>query len=362
MRIAFRTDASIQIGTGHVMRCLTLADTLRERGAQCCFISRAHPGHLLDLITLRGHEAIALPAGEDDYSSDAAPAHAAWLGTDWATDAAQTREALGSQGVDWLVVDHYALDCHWEQALRTACHRLMVIDDLADRPHDCDLLLDQNLGREHADYEAQVPQGCGVLVGPRYALLRAGFIAMRSYSLARREQPELKRLLVTMGGVDSENATGKVLAVLQDCGLPDGCRITVVMGPHAPWLEQVRMLAAAMPVPTEVLVNVTDMERLMAECDVAVGAAGSTSWERCALGVPSILLILAQNQRVIANALEAAGAVQLAHASTLDADFARFFGPGLESRLRAQSLAARAVTEGDGAALVAGYLLRGRTT
>ncbi len=114
-----------------------------------------------------------------------------------------------------------------------------------------------------------------------------------------------------MGGVDITDATGKVLEVLADARLPRSCRITVVLGPHAPWLDQVRHLAKNMPLPTEVKYDVTNMAQLMADSDLAIGAAGSTSWERCALGLPSVIGVLADNQTFIADALASAGASKI---------------------------------------------------
>lgn len=311
LRVAFRTDASVQIGTGHVMRCLTLADALREQGAECLFICRPHTGHLMDLIVQRGHGTRSLPALDATHSPQAAgPAHAHWLGTDWASDADDTHQALDAAPVDWLVVDHYAIDATWEQALRPACRRLMVIDDLADRPHDCDLLLDQNLGQTAEDYACLIPNNTPTLIGPQYALLRPEFAQLRAESLARRNSPQLKRLLITMGGVDKDNATGRVLDALNTSALPPDLEITVVMGPHAPWLQQVQTQARQMHCPTQVLVGVSDMARLMADSDLAIGAAGSTSWERCCLGLPTVQLVLAENQKEAANALAAFGAVE----------------------------------------------------
>lgn len=314
MQVAFRVDASIDIGTGHVMRCLTLAAALSERGATCIFLCRPHEGHLLDYIAGQGFRALALPqleATREDAQNDD-PSHAVWLGTGWAEDARDSLAALadhtGGAAVDWLVVDHYALDARWERALRPACKRLMVIDDLADRPHDCDLLLDQSLGCEAADYAGLLPSAATTLLGPRYALLRPEFARLRAASLARRERPGLRKLLVTMGGVDKDNVTGKVLDALTGCALPDDVEITVVMGPQAPWLGQVRAQAAAMQLPTEVLVGVSDMARLMAESDLAIGAGGTTTWERCSLGLPSIIVATAANQAGIAEAMVAAGA------------------------------------------------------
>jgi UDP-2,4-diacetamido-2,4,6-trideoxy-beta-L-altropyranose hydrolase len=316
MQIAFRTDASLQIGTGHVMRCLTLAEGLKAKGAQCLFICREHPGNLIEQINQRGFIVKALPANSkemvsDELNSTAHSEYDSWLGTDWKTDAAQTKLSVGKKVYDWLIVDHYTLDEKWEKALRSRCRRLMVIDDLADRPHDCDLLLDQNLGRDKSHYHYLVPEKSTVLTGPRYALLRPEFAAFRDYSLQRRANPELKHLMISMGGVDQINATGKVLEAIKECKLPDDLHITVVMGPDAPWLSQVKSLAKQLPQPTEVKINVLNMAQLMADSDLAIGAAGSTSWERCCLGVPSIIAVLADNQQLIANSLQAAGAAKV---------------------------------------------------
>ncbi len=318
-RIAFRADASLEIGSGHVMRCLTLADALRDKGAECWFICRSHQGHLAELIRSRGHhcqllDVVAEP--EQGTAGVSSPAHASWLGCSWMLDAAQTRVILAELRPAWLVVDHYALDANWESKLRTHVSRIMVIDDLADRPHDCDLLLDQNLGRQPDDYREHVPYSCQILTGPRYALLRPEFARLRAFSLHRRKSSRLHQLLITMGGVDLPNATGEILNMLQQCLLPDDCRISVVMGPSAPWLGKVRDMARTMKWPTEILVGVNDMATHMANCDLAIGAAGSTSWERCCLGVPTLMVTLAQNQLVIGDALHHQGGAILIGALT----------------------------------------------
>ena len=326
MKIAFRTDASLQMGRGHVLRCLTLADGLKARGAQCHFISREHPGHLLDTIRQRGFKVFSL-AGNKQQAIAATnsianeiptprqePSHAAWLGSSWQLDASDTTTILSDLQPDWLVVDHYALDQRWEKALAPHYKKLMVIDDLADRTHQADLLLDQNLGRQPQDYQALVPASCLVLTGPRYALLRPEFAVLRDASLKRRataQGKQIKQLLITMGGVDLPNATGQVLEALKTCLLPTDCRITVVMGAAAPALEQVRELARQMPWPTTVLVNISDMALQMVESDLAIGAAGSTSWERCCWGLPTLMVVLAENQTAGAQALETAHAARL---------------------------------------------------
>lgn len=314
MKVVFRSDASLQMGTGHVMRCLTLADALMAGGGSCEFICRAHPGNLLGLIRSKGYTAHELAINPDlvgagvsrfnTESSEQFPALDHWLGASQSEDVAACAPILAELQPDWLIVDHYALDARWEQALKPHYRRLMVIDDLADRPHACDLLLDQTFGRQSEDYRVWVPGDCQVLCGSGYALLRPEFAALRSYSLQRRVRPQLRQLLITMGGIDKDNATGRVLDALRASPLSGDCRITVVMGPNAPWLDEVKRQALSMPWPIEVLVGVSDMARLMADSDLAVGAAGATSWERCCLGLPAIMLVLADNQRLVAQGLE----------------------------------------------------------
>ena len=335
MKVAFRVDASLDIGTGHVMRCLTLADALRARGAQCLFIGRGHAGHMLEAIRQRGYEALALlgdrPDGElaTTHEAQLSTPYASWLGVDWATDAKDTLTALLGQAVDWLVVDHYALDARWEQRLRSTCARIMVIDDLADRPHDCDLLLDQNLGREAEHYAALVSRGCHVLVGTDKALLRPQFAEQRSKALKRRgSQRQPERLLVAFGGVDKLNVTGHVLEILAHCALSAAARVTVVMGSHSPWLEDVRVRATKLPWPTEVKVDVADMAVLMAQSDWAIGAAGTMAWERCCMALPTVTLVLAENQRSGALALQAEGcSIHIESVSQLPNALQQLFAP-----------------------------------
>lgn len=361
-KAVFRVDASLQIGTGHVMRCLTLADQLRAHGFECHFVCREHVGHLLDVILRRGHQVHRLPMAESPGLTEPrpVPAHAGWLGAPWQLDARQTVAVLATLQPQWLVVDHYALDARWEGALRPAVGQVLVVDDLADRPHDCDVLIDQTLGRQPAEYEHLVPPRCRCLAGASYALLRPEFAQLRPESLARRRaEMGLHHVVITMGGVDQGNAAGRVLRALDRCTLPESSHLTVVMGPTAPWLRTVQEQAAAMRWPTRVLVDVQDMARLMASADVAVGAAGSTSWERCCLGVPTLMLVLADNQQGVADALEAAGAaVVLGDAETgpdrIGAALQKLADNG---RRREMVERASAVTDGQGAAAAVSCML-----
>jgi UDP-2,4-diacetamido-2,4,6-trideoxy-beta-L-altropyranose hydrolase len=298
------------------MRCLTLAAALQAAGSHCRFICREHPGNLVAEIRKHGFAVSVLPTATEvfkpnDLSVASQSIYPAWLGAYWPIDVAESKNAIGETMVDWLIVDHYAIDARWEQALRPRCSKLMVIDDLADRQHDCDLILDQNLGRVASDYSQLVPRGCTVLAGPLYALLRPEYAALRFVSLGRRAAPQLENLLITMGGVDQNDVTGKVLEALKHCQLPTNLHITVVMGIHAPWLERVQLLAKQMQQPTVVKNNVKNMAQLMCDSDFAIGAAGSTSWERCCLGLPTLMVVLAENQRNIASALLKSGSVKV---------------------------------------------------
>ena len=310
MRIAIRADASLAIGTGHVMRCATLGQALRIAGHSVQMICRDLPGQMVARLAEMGFETTTLPAPAASFQPGAeGPAHAAWAMVPWQTDAAETRAAL-HPGTDWLIVDHYAFDHRWQTALRHVAHHIMVIDDLADRAHDCDLLLDANAGRIAADYDGLLPLHAERLISPHHALLRPEFALARDASRTRRQAAghALRHALIFMGGADLPDATGAILRHLSR--IPDLplTALTVVMGTQAPALARVRAQAAGMPIPTQVLTNVADMAALMAQADLAIGAAGGTAWERCASGLPTLLVTLADNQRGGAAALETLGA------------------------------------------------------
>ena len=369
--IVFRADASLQIGTGHIMRCLTLADALAAQGAECQFICREHQGNLIEQIRNKGHIAHALPvlppAGASSRTIEPTaakrePAHSHWLGATQEQDAADCALILAEVKPDWLIVDHYALDARWELALKPHYRQLMVIDDLADRPHQCDLLLDQTFGRDGEDYRALVPASCRLLCGSQHALLRTEFAALRPYSLERRAEPQLRQLLITMGGVDKDNATGQVLEALRACPLPADCQLTVVMGATAPWLAEVIRQAQSMPWQTKVMVGVSDMARLMADSDLAIGAAGATSWERCCLGLPTAMMVLADNQRYAAWLLDQAQAVRMLHLDmSLVSELASFISEVVKCNeyLKRLSESASVVTDGKGCQRTADRLIFG---
>lgn len=331
--VVFRVDASLDIGHGHAMRCLTLAGALRARGARVSFVCRAHRGHLCDLLEQRGFAVDRLPAGVPQSPADETPAHAAWLGAGWPADAEQTLAAIRTrqEKPDWLIVDHYAIDRRWESVLRPAVERIMVIDDLADRPHDCDLLLDQNLMADANErYRDKVPAGCDCLLGPAFALLQDEYAALRARA-APREGP-LRRLFVFFSGADRDDLTGRTLSAflgLRQAGIGAGIEVdAVVAGPHGAALAQ---RFAGRP-GIRLHRDLPSLAPLMLKADLAVGACGVATWERLCLGLPALGISLSDNQRPIA---EEAGRRQLIdylghHDEVDEATLARAIGAAIE--------------------------------
>lgn len=309
MKVYIRADASLEIGSGHVMRCLALASALRGEGADVGFICRELAGNLCARIEAMGFEVLRLPAAAPAEETADAPPYARWLGAEWETDAAQTARMLGAGPMaDWLVVDHYALDKRWESVMRASAARIMALDDLADRPHDCDLLLDQNFARSpDARYAGLTPLRCRQLLGPTYALLRPEFAAARRR--IEKRTGEMARILVFFGASDLDNVT---LKTLRGLGLLDRneIEVDVVLGVNNPHRAEVRSFAAAMP---QVFCHdyVNDMAELMAAADLYIGAAGTTTWERCCLGLPSLVITVAPNQALAIRELEQAGATRV---------------------------------------------------
>ncbi|OGQ99681.1 MAG: UDP-2,4-diacetamido-2,4,6-trideoxy-beta-L-altropyranose hydrolase [Deltaproteobacteria bacterium RIFOXYD12_FULL_55_16] len=303
MRIAIRVDASKQIGTGHFMRCLTLAEALKQRGAQIRFISRHLPAHLRDMLNAKGHEFAPLSSIAGEVTADGI-SHAHWLGVSQAQDAADTRQALSDQTWDWLIVDHYALDARWETGLRNIAGKILIIDDIADRQHDCDVLLDQNFYEDmQTRYIGKVPAHCRLLLGPRYALLREEFRRLREQVKPRAGS--VKRILLFFGGVDADNYTGRALEVLVNIGLA-ALQVEVVIGAQHPYREEIETICAAHDFIC--YVQTSRMAELMAAADLAIGAGGSAIWERCCLGLPALIVSLADNQIDIAKGLDMFGA------------------------------------------------------
>jgi UDP-2,4-diacetamido-2,4,6-trideoxy-beta-L-altropyranose hydrolase len=352
MRVVFRVDASLKIGTGHVIRCLTLAQALKENGANVEFICREHKGSLIDKISLSGFNVYKLKVFKEIEVDDKFE-YSCWLGVTQQHDANDCVGILKSEKINWLIVDHYSLDEEWHKRLRPYCEKLMVIDDLADRKYQCDILLDQTFGRQKENYYKLTPKDCILLLGSQYALLRPEFYKWRAYSLERRNKLKFKKLLINMGGVDLDNIIENILDELKVCDLPSDTSITVVMGGTAPHIESVKLKADALSFKTEVRVDVDNMAEIMANADIAIGAAGSSTWERCCLGLPTIQMVIAENQKTIAKYLEDNNAVILAE------DISKIQGivGGYNIWIKGVSESARQITDGLGSIRVVNLII-----
>jgi UDP-2,4-diacetamido-2,4,6-trideoxy-beta-L-altropyranose hydrolase len=347
MRVVFRADASRVIGSGHVMRCLTLATALRERGAEVWFVTRELEGHPFRMIEREGIGLLRLDASTA-MSEEA--------------DAAGTSTALrrSSLAPDWVVVDHYELGATWEASLREQTGRLMVIDDLANRRHECDLLLDQNeLPSTPPRYEGLMPSSGQLLLGPRYALLQPSFAEARAL-VAPREGP-VRRLFIYFGGADRRNLTDRCLDAFLALG-PTGIDVDVVVSDASPDLPAIRRRAARHP-NIHLHEALPTLAPLMAKADLALGACGATTWERCCLGLPALVVTIADNQRRNAAALHEAGAVEWlgdqddVHAPRIGAALRANIERGLT---RDWSLRCSALVDGAGADRVCAALLGAR--
>ena len=299
MRVVFRVDASVSIGTGHLARCLTLARMLASRGHEVAMVSRDLPGSGLDRLELGLHVSpleVSWPDGDVERV----------LSADFQiADAEATCRALGNE-VDWVVVDSYGLSATWERRAREFSVGVAIIDDLANRTHDCDLLLDQNRSPEDAEaYAGLVPGGCEVLTGPRWALLRPEFATAKPR--ARVRDSGISRILVFLGGADASDRTSVVLRALEPIVAGGGVGVDVVLGPANPHRAEVERLAARIE-GVRVSIDVADMAERVLAADLAIGAAGTATWERVHLGLPAVLLVVAENQREVASVAEAAGA------------------------------------------------------
>lgn len=285
----FRFDASTAIGGGHAVRCLALAQAMAQEGWDCRFAYREGTAETVPTLAAIGQPAIRLTGPES-----AEPA---------------ALSAALPEGVTLLVVDHYERGRAYERACRGWAQHIAALDDRPTRPHDCDILIDPTLGREAADYRSLVPAGCTLLTGTDYAILRPAFARARKRALERRGTPKpVQRILVSFGMADPENLSGLALAAIAESGLH--AAVDVVLGAEALHRAAIEAAHRALPGGGAVHAYVEDMAALMLEADFAIGAAGSSAWERCCLGLPTLHFVLADNQHDIALGLEQRGAAE----------------------------------------------------
>lgn len=300
--VFFRADASSLIGSGHVMRCLTLAQRLRkEQNAKVIFIMRKLSGNLIDVVRKQGFDVLVLPPANRDYELED---YDLWLTVPMELDAQQTKVVLqqylqkyccNAKRADRLMVDSYALDEQWEQALRPYCREIMVIDDLANRRHDCDILLDQNFYlNKDVRYAGLVPEHCKMLLGPEHALLREEFYEAKKH--LRKRNGTIKNILVFYGGSDLTNETEKAIKALVQLH-DEGYNFTadVITGVSNSRREKIKKLCSKYPF-FHYYCQVSNMAEFMNKADLMLGAGGSTTWERLYMELPTLVTAVAENQ------------------------------------------------------------------
>lgn len=356
MRVVIRVDAGASLGTGHLSRCLALADQMRSRGANCAFLCRAGElgVPLASRVVASGHtllplasEASALTTLQGDEESAAMDAEACFAALD------------GAEPADWLIVDHYRLDAHWERLMAGAAQRRMAIDDVADRPHDVDLLLDQNFFPDPATrYMGRLADRCRTLFGPRFALLRPEFSALRADALSRPVSRVVQRVLVMFGGADTADAASRTVRAL--AALDCRAHVDVVAGPaYVPPIQALRDLAGTLR-SARLHVAPDNLAQIMANADIAIGSPGVTSYERCCVALPAIAIAVADNQEPLGRSLHAAGVHRyLGRIEALQhAAFEQLLAEALSGQLDLPAMrgAAASICDGEGTTRVCGAL------
>ena len=295
MRFVFRVDSGFRIGIGHLMRCLTLANKLKENH-DVHFISRPHHGNGINALESASINTHILPVPNKDISHE--ENEKLWLGVDTDTDVQQTNSILKViTDVDYLIVDHYGVDKEWHQQIRPFCKHIVVIDDLANRDFDCDILLDQTYGREVKEYKSRVPSHCIVFTGSKFTLLRDEFKQLRNKAISVREKHQNKtNILVSLGGSDPNNINPLIIDwLIKLKSKITELSVTVVANNIC--TTQFRSITKGSNSGWIQLINHSqDMSTLMLSADIAIGAAGATAWERCCLGLPTLTIVTANNQ------------------------------------------------------------------
>ncbi|MFO2977046.1 UDP-2,4-diacetamido-2,4,6-trideoxy-beta-L-altropyranose hydrolase [Legionella pneumophila serogroup 3] len=348
MNIVFRLDSSNLIGSGHVMRCLALANALRERKVKVRFICCNLIGNSIRVIRQNGFEVIELINKPN---------------IQWEQDAKETISYLKQmEKPDWIFLDHYNLDIKWEKEIRPFVNQIAVIDDLANRQHDCDLLIDQNYyDKKVCRYSNLVSKSCTKFIGPRYALLRSEFKEARALLKAR--SGEVQQILVFLGGNDAGNVTSFVLSAIEEIPLLNNKEMHVVVGGSNPNRDKIREKCEKKGYHYYCQIN--NIATLMAKSDLAIGAGGLSTWERCSTGLPSLVVSLAHNQDVLVdnalstNIFEYAGQANNLHYTSFQKQLLELI---LDSeKLRKMSINGLNLVDGLGSDRIANYLLYGTT-
>lgn len=309
MIFCFRVDSSSKIASGHVSRCVTLASYLRENGHCCFFICRDLAGNFTHLIRDNKFDILMLSKPKDAISDDCDRHHSRWLEVTWLRDAEETGQVLVENGIepDWIIVDHYALDRLWHEHMRSFTKKIMVIDDLADREYDCDVLLDQSLLPQMSSrYETKVDENCLCLLGPRYALLSPEFSERKN--TIKINDKNIKNVLLSFGGIDHASLTYMATKAFLAAKREDVV-LKIVLPSECSKKNKILELST---IHQNIIVHnpLPSLAGLMAEADFSIGACGLTCWERLCMGIPSLVCTLAENQIPTAFELQKRGLIE----------------------------------------------------
>ena len=304
MKVLFRVDSSYEIGIGHLMRCLVLAESLKKNGSKVEFICRSHEGNSIAKIISSDFKVYEMSVpNNQELEGNSKYSH--WLGVEQEKDANDCIDIIKLEKVNWVVVDHYGIGEQWHKKIKRHCEKLMVIDDLADRNLDCNLLLNQNLGIDKKIYDKKVPTDCVLLLGTKFALLRTEFSDFRHEAIAKRKTTRsVNNVIVSIGGNDVDNLTHRILE-----NIPNNYNVTAVLGKNSPHNKMLQKYIKGKNI--KMVVDANNMAELMLNSDVAIGGGGSTSWERCCLSLPSLVFLIDENQKTIVQQLEKLGIVKL---------------------------------------------------
>ena len=310
MKILFRADASVQQGTGHIMRCLVIADELRKRGHECIFLTQPFLPKFLAQIEDRQHRLVFLKKNKMELEyARIDNEYLAWLGRPIIQDAIETLDVIKYERPDIIVTDHYAINATWSSIVSYEEIKTVVIDDLADREHFCDLLIDQNFGREPEQYRKLVSQETKILAGAEYIFIKDDFRKMRKAAQTSRLNRRPNRLNICMGGIDKDNATYNVLETIRKLNYFKNWDIDIVLSSASPHANSLREYVENQKIHVQLHFDAENMAELFSKADLAIGAGGVTLWERCCMGLPTVLLTIADNQIPAALAMTKTGAV-----------------------------------------------------
>ena len=359
MNFVFRTDVSKKIGTGHITRCLTLAKELKKQGVKCKFICRDQRINFIKKIKNNGFEISILPKLKQTSkilnTKDTRKNYFDWIGVSWREDAQQTINVLNKEKIDWLVIDHYGIDSRWQKKLRPYTNKIMVIDDLANRNHDCDLLLDQNLvdNFKHR-YKNILPKHCLALLGPRYAILQPEYKNLHLVTLPRIGP--VKNVFVYFGGSNQNRLNNLTLTAFMKLNRQD-ILLNFVIDLNNPIKDKILKLSKRNK-NVKIHKDLPSLAYLMLKADIAIGACGATSWERLSLGLPSIVITIAENQKLIAKELHKKGLIRwLGHYDTVTSkSIHNMLNACIDQNLESWSNLCKLVTDGRGVEKVASIL------